>query len=376
MPRAKPPKELIAELPDIHRVKKKLADGSIKVYLYYRPSRQPLDPNDIVQSYAAAERKFRTKGDETLTSLIRLWDTSTTFDSLSEETKAEYPWKLKRIEQKWGDVPRATFNNADDADEFAGMALAWHQELGKTSKRSADNLMSALCRVLSFAKENRQIKFHPIPSFERLYKSNRADKTWSDELQRQFIETARAAMKSAMVLVRNTAMRAADIRKFPWTRYNGQQVQIRSQKTGKLVWIPATRELRAHLDSLPRKGALVILTPTGKAYSRRYFNEHWREDCDRLDEINAAKVNGTEFRKTAELNFHDNRGTAATLLCEAGATPQEVAEAMCWTVDKAMKMFEVYMARRGTLAANAIAKLEDHRDKLASQPPTRNRAES
>jgi hypothetical protein len=216
--------------------------------------------------------------------------------------------------------------------------------------------MSTLCRVLSFAKEQRRIKYHPIPTFQRLYKSDRADKTWSEELQQQFIETARAAMKTAMILVRNTAMRAANIRKFHWTHYDGERVQIRSQKTGKLLWIPATRELRAHLDSLPRKGAMVMLTPTGKAYSKRYFNEHWREDA------NAIGAEG--------LNFHDNRGTAATLLCEAGATPQEVAEALCWTVDRAQKMFEVYMARRGVLVANAFAKLEEHRDKLASHDVT------
>jgi hypothetical protein len=91
--------------------------------------------------------------------------------------------------------------------------------------------MSALCRVLSFAKEKRRIKYHPIPSFERLYKSDRAEKVWPDELQQQFIRTARAAMVTAMILVRNTAMRAADIRKFPWTRYDGERVQIRSSKT-------------------------------------------------------------------------------------------------------------------------------------------------
>jgi hypothetical protein len=96
----------------------------------------------------------------------------------------------------------------------------------------------------------------------------------------------------------------------------------------------------------------VILTPTGKAYTKRYFNEHWRGDADNVG--------------AGDLNFHDSRGTAATLLCEAGATPQEVAEAMCWTVDKAQKMFETYMARRGVLAANAIQKLEDYRDKAAA----------
>jgi hypothetical protein len=105
-------------------------------------------------------------------------------------------------------------------------------------------------------------------------------------------------MKTAMILVRNMAMRAANIGKFPWTHYDGERVQIRSQKTGKLLWIPATRELRAHLDSLPRTGALVMLTPSGKAYTKRYFNEHWREDADAV---------GAD-----ELNFHDNRGTAAT----------------------------------------------------------------
>jgi hypothetical protein len=354
-------------LKGVHRVKKRLADGSIKVYLFYRTTGERLDENDLSQSYATAERKLRTKGEGTLSQLIRLFDGSAYFAGLSEDSRREYPWKLKRVEAKWGTVPVATFNDADDADAFAADALAWHQELGKTSRRSADNLMSALCRVLSFAKEQRRIKHHPIPSFQRLYKSDRADKTWSDDLQQQFISTARPAMQTAMILVRNTAMRAANIRKFAWTHYDGERVQIRSQKTGKLLWIPATRELKAHLDELAKekKGALVMLTPTGKAYTKRYFNDHWREDCDRLDEINAAKANGGDLTKTADLNFHDNRGTAATLLAEVGATAPEIAEALTWTVDKAQRVIDAYLARRGVLAANAIQKLEDHRDKQA-----------
>jgi integrase len=94
---------------------------------------------------------------------------------------------------------------------------------------------------------------------------------------------------------------------------DGQRVQIRSSKTGKLVWIPATRELRAHLDGLGRRSALVMLTTTGKAFTKRYFNECWREDANAV---------GSD-----KLNFHDSRGTAATLLAEAGATAPEIAEA-------------------------------------------------
>lgn len=340
-------------LKGIQRQKVKMADGSIKVYLYHRATRSKLDETDLAGSYSKAEKRQRRAGEKTLADLIRFFDSSSYFDGLSEDSRREYVWKLRRIEKKFGDVPEQVFNEAEAADSFAADALAWHQQLGKSSRRSADNLMSALCRVLSFAKEQRRIRFHPLPSFQRLYKSDRADKTWSDDLQRKFMADARAAMQTAMVLVRNTAMRAADIRKFPWTRYNGKQVQIRSQKTGKLVWIPATRELRDHLDGLPRKGALVILTPTGKGYTKRYFNEHWREDADKVG--------------AGDLNFHDNRGTAATLLCEAGATVPELAEAMCWTADKAQRMLDTYLARRGVLAANAIAKLEDYRGKMASQ---------
>jgi len=342
------------KLKGIKRVAMKLADGSVRVYLYHRATGEPLDESRLVESYAEAEKKKRRRGGKTLTDLIRFFDTSETFASLSAEHRKQYVWKFARIEKKWGTVPEDTFNNQDDADAFAADALAWHQEIGKTSRRSADNLMSALCRVLSFAKEKRRIKFHPIPTFERLYKSERADKVWPPELQQKFISTARPAMQTAMILVRNTAMRAIDIRGFAWTRYDGQRVQIRSHKTGKWLWIPATRELRAHLDGLKRTGALVLLTPSGKAYTRRYFNEHFREDADAIG--------------AGDLNFHDNRGTAATLLAEAGATAPEIAEALTWTVDKAQRIIDSYLARRGVLAANAIAKLEDYRDRQEQKP--------
>lgn len=341
------------KLKGIKRTKKRMADGSVKVYLFHRATGLALDPDNLAQSYADAEKKKRLGSEEVFTGLIRLFDGSAYFDGLSEDSRREYRWKLRRVDKEWGTVPVATFNDAEDADRFAARALAWHQELGKTSRRSADNLMSALCRVLSFAKEQRRIKHHPIPTFQRLYKSDRADKTYSEELQQQFIRTARPAMQTAMILVRNTAMRAVNIRKFPWTHYDGERVQIRSQKTGKLLWIPATRELRAHLDSLTRTGALVMLTPTGKAYTKRYFNEHWREDANAIG--------------AQDLNFHDNRGTAATLLAEIGATAPEIAEALTWTVDKAQRIIDAYLARRGVLAANAIAKLEDYRDRTANK---------
>ncbi|MET4513763.1 hypothetical protein [Bradyrhizobium sp. I1.7.5] len=74
------------------------------------------------------------------------------------------------------------------------------------------------------------------------------------------------------------------------------------------------------------------------------------------------------MRQSALANFHDNRGTAATLLAEAGATAPEIAEAQCWSVNKEQKVIDLYLARRGVLAANAIAKLEQFRDRKTAPP--------
>jgi hypothetical protein len=335
-------------LKGINRIKKRQANGTIKIYLYHRATGLPLDPNNLVASYAAAEKTKKVASQDTLTHLIHVFDSSTYFDGLSETSRREYGLEAETHRASLGGCSVSTFDNADDALEFGKDALSWHDEMGKTSRRSADNLMACLARVLSFAKEKCLIKFNPIDTFKRLYKSDRSEKVWSDELQKDFIAKARPAMATAMYLVRNTGMRASDCRKFPWTRYNGTLVQIRCSKTGKMLWIPATRELKAHLDGLDKRGALVMLTPTGKAFTKRYFNECWREDADKVG--------------AGDLNFHDNRGTAATLFAEAGATAPEIAEAMTWTTDRPQRIIDTYLARRGTLAANAIAKLEDYRE--------------
>src|SRR5690348_7621174 len=90
------------KLKGIKRVKAKLADGRIEVYLYHRATGTKLDPNDLIQSYAAAEKKITQRGEATLVSLVRLFDGSSYFRGLSDASRKEYFWKLKRIETKWG----------------------------------------------------------------------------------------------------------------------------------------------------------------------------------------------------------------------------------------------------------------------------------
>ena len=108
-------------------------------------------------------------------------------------------------------------------------------------------------------------------------------------------------------------MRASDIRKFPWTRTTASACKSAPARPGSSSGYRPRASFARIWTAFDRRGALVMLTTTGKAFTKRYFNECWREDANAV---------GSD-----KLNFHDSRGTAATLLAEAGATAPEIAEA-------------------------------------------------
>jgi integrase len=206
--------------------------------------------------------------------------------------------------------------------------------------------------VLSWNKEKKQIKYHPLPTFTRLYKGGgREELTWSPELQQKFLETARATMVTAMIIARNTGQRAKDIREYPWAKYDGERVTVRQSKGKKWITIPATPELKAHLDTLDRGGDTVLGTVTGKMFSKRWFNQCFREDADAV----GAEIDGRK------LNFHDMRGTVATNLAAAGCTPFQIASVIGWSLDKCQKIVDAYIATTGEMADAAFAKLEAYK---------------
>jgi hypothetical protein len=147
------------KLKGIKRVKAKRADGGIEEYYYHRASKKRLEgrPNtpEFIQSYAAADKAMRTRSRGTLSDLIRNFETSEFFKDLSPATKESYVPKFRIIDAKWGTIPI----EATQDKEFRRDVLAWHEQLGKKSRSSADNLLVAMARVLSFAK--REIRDRP-----------------------------------------------------------------------------------------------------------------------------------------------------------------------------------------------------------------------
>jgi integrase len=97
----------------------------------------------------------------------------------------------------------------------------------------------------------------------------------------------------------------------------------------------------------------VLTTPTGRARTKRYFNEHGNE---------AVIAAGIE-----DLHFHDLRGTAITMLAEAGCTVPEIAAVTGHSLKHVTPILEVYLSRTRHLADAAIIKLERRAKRLQRQ---------
>ena len=93
--------------------------------------------------------------------------------------------------------------------------------------------------------------------------------------------------------------------------YDGRAISLKQSKTGVRVTVPCTTALKAMLDSLPRTSGTILHSPTGLRWDARNFRQRW------------AKA--TKKAKLKDLHFHDLRGTAITLLAEAGSTVPEIA---------------------------------------------------
>ena len=347
-----PGKSVRVRLKGVNTVRRYRKDGSFALYRYHRATGKLLvgEPGsaEFIESYAAAERSFRGRAKGTISDLIRRFQESPAFtDKMAETTQKEYRRKFKIVERNWGSAPLAAFDDKD----FRKDALDWRDTIAKNSPREADNLLSALARVGSWAFDRGEVNRNILDDFPRIYHSDRADKIWLPHQVEAFMQCASPEMKLALMLGLHTGQRQGDLRRLPWSSYDGERIALRQSKGGKIVSIKCTDALRAALELEPRKGVVIMTTPSGRPWTKRYFNEHWY----------ATSV----AAGTSDLHFHDLRGTAITMLAEAGCTPLEIAAITGHTFKHVTHILETYLSRTRQLADAAILKLEKRLQSLS-----------
>ncbi|SDA28315.1 Phage integrase family protein [Methylobacterium sp. UNC378MF] len=343
------------ELRGVKTVKKSRADGSTVAYFYHRATRTKLPGSPgspEFQGALAAARAHpgpsaRQAADRhNFGGLIRKFCTSSDWRNLADSSRASMVLNLKAVEARWGEI---------DLDAFSSKAiradvLTWRDQLAEKAPRAADLKVGAFSRVLSWGLDRGLVADNPLAGVRSAHKCNRADRIWLPEHVDAFMATATPKLQLALLLGLHTGQRQGDIRAMRWEQYDGRAISLTQGKTKRRVWIPCTQALKAALDAARRTGETIITDRAGRLWEKRAFARAWT----RVYQAAGLPSGGDS------LHFHDLRGTAVTMLSEAGCTPQEVATVTGHAVEHVHSILQLYLSRTRALAESAIAKLETH----------------
>ncbi len=364
------------KLKGINKVKKRLADNTVKTFYYHRATGTPLPGKPGSAEFMAAFAKadeIAPKDTGTVAALIRSYLTSLKFEKKRATTQREYKRMAAHVEDKFGSMPIRALRSP----KVRAVFLAYHEEIGRDRPREADNRLSVLSAIFSYAASRGAIAENPIKGFERLYDSDRSDKIWLEGDIKKFMKGAPLELQQALILALHTGQRYGDLVRLRWADYDGETLNLCQSKGSRSVAVTATATLRAMLDGMDRRGPFILTRPDG----RPWFTE---KDDKALGKAWHARMKDsgiypkpwdemTKEEKRGQLHFHDIRGTAVTLLSEAGATPQQIAGLTGHSIKSVYTILEKYMARTPALSKAAIIAFENAAaTKFANQLQTTN----
>lgn len=165
-------------LKGINTVRKQLADGSRAVYRYHRATGLPLEGEpgspEFIASYARAQETLKARhSGETFAALLRAYTTAPEFtDRLGAATQREYKRMLTKAEPEFGDMPIEALEDPRVRRDF----LDWRQKVAKASgEREADNRLSAISAMLTWAVDGSRLPANHLKGFKRLYHADRSE---------------------------------------------------------------------------------------------------------------------------------------------------------------------------------------------------------
>ncbi|MEP1931975.1 MAG: tyrosine-type recombinase/integrase [Roseibium sp.] len=335
----------------INVIRRKLATGEVRTYYYHRATNTRLQGQpgsaEFLASIATSAESARCRDSGTLAGLIRDFQKTSRWRRLASSTQTEYRRIFKFWEDKFGTCPHPALEDK----AFRRAVIKWHDAFSEAKPREADNRVTVLARVLSWAAKDGPLKANVLDGFERAYQGDRSEKIWLSDHVEAFMNVASPEMKLAIVLALHTGQRQGDILQLAWNNYDGERISLRQGKSrcgnveGRLVTIKCTKALKETLDGLKRKSTLILTTKTGKAFKKRYFALQWEKTC---------KEAGIE-----DLHFHDLRGTTVTMLFQAGCNLGEIVSITGHSLRRAQDILDKYLARTSAMADNAIAKFEN-----------------
>jgi integrase len=261
----------------LHTVRMRLADGSEVTYYYHRRTRKRITgefgSNEFLQSYLDASKRERPIGQQTLGDLIQRYRQSSDYRDKAPRTQRDYDGHLAHLDDIWGAMP---IDVLDDRSMRGGIKDE-RDRIAERSERRADYFIQVLSIVLSKAADDGLLESNRAKSIGKKYSADRSQKIWLHAVVNRFMQVASPELRLALRLALDTGQRQGDLLLLPWNAFDGRAISLRQSKTGAWVEVPCTNELRAALNTAPRRSTLILTNSHGKPWTPDGFRSSWRK---------------------------------------------------------------------------------------------------
>jgi integrase len=355
---------------DVHFVRKRLADGRTRWYIYaWRGGPQVMTADGNAKPKLSnralkaitAERQDRAPepqpetGPQTLETLIRKWrsldpsrPSSPEWERLTPSTKKTWGSALNRISEKWGAVPLEVFNDP----RMTSKIVDWRDNRAATP-RGADIGITVLQTLLKYGVQRGILALNVADGIGKLYvNGQRVEIIWTPADLAAFTAAAgdqNRDVNDAVQFAAVTGLRREDLATVTWQQVKEfaivKRAKKRSRGVRRFATIPRIRQLDAILERLrdrPRQIGVdtVLVTKKGIPWNLDTLSKEVSRIARAAGIVHIDEETGRRINK----HLHDVRGTFATwLMTETDLDDQEIAAIMGWSPADVARIRKIYV---------------------------------
>jgi hypothetical protein len=211
---------VLVALKGIHKVKRKLADGSVRVHYYAWRGGPRMMSKPHTEAFAVELARHKEEAAkapvDTIETLIEHFtgperNRNPDFLALAETTQTDHLYAFRLIKHEWPRLPvRLTQQKGMKAE-----IRKWHRSFA-ANPRKADKLLFSLSKVFSYAIADELIEKNPCTGIKRIYNGSRRESVWTDDLIASFRQGASPHLLLPFEIAICTGQRQGDILALPW----------------------------------------------------------------------------------------------------------------------------------------------------------------
>jgi integrase len=317
-------------LPGINTTRKRLADGSWRLYYYHRASgvRLPDDPISIEFQKKLAELNNRPKEaataqEGTIKGLIAAFKVDPDFTDLAAKTRKDYARYFRILEEVWGDLPAVGVRRK----HVKGLRNKY-----AATPRTANYLVQVVRLLMTYAVDQEIREDNPA-SRPKMLKTGEGHLPWEEDEIATFRKrwAPVTVERVAFEMLLNLGQRGGDTIAMSRAHFRNSEASVKQEKTNARVWVPASDDLKAVLEPwLKTHDQLVLLVNgDGRPFKIDHFRHTMRSAYNRAGLPNVTT--------------HGLRYTAATVLSELNCDLETIASI---TGHETTEMVRKYVKKR------------------------------